>query len=735
MVTRSLVIVESPAKANTIKKFLGRNFKVVASVGHVMDLPKNELGVEITNGFSPKYVVSKGKQKILAQIKKEAKTASEVLLALDLDREGEAIAWHLEGYLKKVQGNIKRIIFNEITKTAIENAIAAPTSIDQNKVDAQQARRILDRLVGYLISPILWQIFYYGLSAGRVQTVGLRLVSEREEEIEAFKPEEYWTIDVVLKTKSGEEFGAKLALVNGEKIELKTQAQVDPILEALRQSRFVVDKVTRKEKKRNPQPPYITSTLQRDAARRLRFSPKKIMMLAQQLYEGIDLGKKERVGLITYMRTDSVRISNQAQEDARKYIGETFGNDYLPAKPKAFRKKKEAQDAHEAIRPTGVGRTPEAMKQYLSKDQFALYELIWRRFLASQMESARYDTTDVSIGCGKYTLKASGRVLTFPGFLTVYDESAQENGGELPALSEGEELSAKSIDGNQHFTEPPPRFTEASLIKELEDKGIGRPSTYANIVSIIQDREYVIKRDGKLNPTTLGKQVWLTLEGFFPVVFDVSFTAEMEKELDKVEGGIDAWQDVVRDFYKPFKKALDQIEGKKERIKSSLQEETDIPCEKCGKNLIKKWGRNGQFLACPAYPECKYSRPIEEEAMAVRLEGTCPKCGGQLILKVGRYGRFAACERYPDCKHTESYAIGMDCPLNGCGGNVVEKVTRRGRRFYGCSKYPKCNFATWDKPIANICPHCQNPYVVEKASTKRGVYLKCPVCKKEVTLD
>jgi DNA topoisomerase-1 len=731
----TLVIVESPAKANTIKKFLGKNYKVVASVGHVMDLPKNELGVDINDGFTPKYVVAKGKQKVLTQIKKDAKASSEILLALDMDREGEAIAWHLENSLEKAQSNIKRIIFNEITKSAILEAVKSPASVDLNKVDAQQARRILDRLVGYQISPILWKIFYYGLSAGRVQTVGLRLVCERENEIEAFVPQEYWTIDVVLATKNGEEIAMKLISKNNKKIKLESKKEVDPILKKLRSSQFNVEKIARKEKKRNPQPPYITSTLQRDAARRLRFSAKKTMMLAQQLYEGVDLGKQERVGLITYMRTDSVRISDQAKDSARNYIEEAFGKEYLPAKPKAFRKKKDAQDAHEAIRPSDVTRIPDLVKKHLSKDQFALYELIWRRFLASQMESAIYDTTEVTVKSGDYRFKASGRVQKFKGFLVVYDETTQENGGELPKLSEGEELDAKSIDGNQHHTEPPPRFTEASLIKELEDKGIGRPSTYANIVSIIQDREYVLKQGGALHPTTLGRQVWLTLEGFFPEVFDVSFTAEMEKELDKVEGGIDKWQDVVKDFYKPFKKSLDQIDEKKDRIKSSLQEESDLECEKCGKKLIKKWGRNGQFLACPAYPECRYSRPLEEEAESLKLDGECPKCGGGLILKIGRFGRFAACERYPECKHTESYSIGMDCPKNGCGGRVVEKVTRRRKIFYGCSKYPKCDFASWYKPVAHICPHCQNPFLHEKTSTKRGVYYKCPECKEEVSLD
>lgn len=731
MPKQSLVIVESPAKANTIKKFLGKGFKVVASVGHVMDLPKNELGVDVGNGFTPKYVVSRGKQKVLTQIKKDAKTADNVFLALDMDREGEAIAWHLQGQLDKIKGNIKRIIFNEITKTAIQEAINAPGEVDQRKVDAQQARRILDRLVGYQISPILWQIFYYGLSAGRVQTVGLRLVCEREDEILAFKPEEYWTVESTLFTAKDEEVPARLTHVAGKKADLKRKEDVDPILAELRKGKYKVSDVVKKERKRNPQPPYITSTLQRDAARRVRFTPKRIMMLAQQLYEGIDRGKEERVGLITYMRTDSVRIAPQATEAARAYVTEQFGAEYVPDKPRTFKQKKSAQDAHEAIRPTDVLRTPESVRKWLTKDQFALYELIWRRFVASQMSSARYDTTDVTIESGKYQLKANGRVMTFKGFLGVYDET-DDGQTELPPLSVGDELRLGSIDGTQHFTEPPPRYSEASLIKELEDKGIGRPSTYASIVSIIQDREYVLKDEGRLKPTTLGHQVWLTLEGFFPDIFDTSFTALMEEELDKVEGGEDTWQKVVQDFYSPFKEALDHIDEKKDRIKSELQEETDVTCEKCGRKLIKKWGRNGQFLACPAYPECKFSRPLEGEAAATKLDTQCPKCGGDMIAKVGRYGRFAACKNYPECKHTEAFPIGMACPRDACDGQVVEKITRRGKRFYGCNRYPDCDFASWDKPIASECPSCQNSYVVEKTSAKRGTYLKCPECKEEV---
>lgn len=734
----SLVIVESPAKANTIKKFLGRGFKVVASVGHVMDLPKNRLGVDLDDGFSPEYVVPRGKQKLLTQIKKDAKASTEVLLALDMDREGEAIAWHLQEYLSGVQSNVKRIIFNEITKSAIKAAVNAPTTVDQNKVDAQQARRILDRLVGYKISPILWQIFYYGLSAGRVQTVGLRLVCEREDEIEAFEPVEYWTVEGLLLTGDGSELPVKLAQKNGKKIELENQKQADAVLEDLKQAEYRVESVTRKERKRHPQPPYITSTMQRDAARRLRFSAKKIMMLAQQLYEGVDLGKGERVGLITYMRTDSVRTSDQAKESSREYIESQFGADYLPGKPREYKTKKKAQDAHEAIRPTDVSRSPETVKGALTKDQRSLYELIWRRYLASEMESARYDTTEVNVDAAKkgkkdrYSLRATGRVLTFPGFLKVYEEKLDENGAELPPVNEGETLELRSIDGLQHFTEPPPRFTEASLIKDLEEKGIGRPSTYANIVSIIQDREYAVKEDGKLRPTTLGRQVWITLERFFPDVFDTSFTALMEQELDKVEGGDYEWRRVVKDFYDPFKELLDHIDEKKEGLKTSLQEQTDVTCDKCGRKLIKKWGRNGQFLACPAYPECRFSRPLEKEAESIHLEGKCPKCDSRLILKTGRYGRFAACERYPDCKHTESYQIGMDCPRDGCSGRVVEKVTRRAKLFYGCSRYPQCDWASWDRPVATPCPACNNPFVVQKVSKARGNYLKCPACKEEL---
>lgn len=738
----SLVIVESPAKANTIKKFLGKGYKVVASVGHVMDLPTNKLGVDLDNGFSPEYVISRGKKKILDQIKKDAKAADEVFLALDLDREGEAIAWHIRDYIAPVQKNVKRIVFNEITRQAIQSAILKPGEVDMNKVDAQQARRILDRLVGYKISPILWQIFYYGLSAGRVQTVGLRLVCEREAEIEAFLPVEYWTVEGTLLTPAGAELPVKLFEKNGKKIELSNQADTDLVIKDLRKSSYQVTSVERKERRRNPQPPYITSSMQRDAGRRLRFSAKKIMMLAQQLYEGVDVGGEERVGLITYMRTDSVRVSEQALESVRDFIAKQHGKEYHPEKPREYKTSAKAQDAHEAIRPSDVARTPESLKGQLPKDLLALYDLIWRRFVASQMESARYDTTEVMVAAGDYTLKANGRVMTFPGFLGVYEEQLDTDGGELPPVNEKDALKLKSIDGSQHFTEPPPRYTEATLIKDLEDKGIGRPSTYANIVSIIQDREYVDKTEGRLAPTTLGRQVWKTLERFFPEVFDTSFTAQMEQELDKIEGGDFKWQTVVKDFYGPFKESLEHIDEKKAGLKNDLQEETDVKCDKCGRNLVKKWGRNGQFLACPAYPECKFSRPLTEQTPGVQLEGKCPKCGSQLIAKSGRYGRFAACANYPECKYTEAFPIGMACPRPGCNGKIVEKVTKRMKVFYGCSNYKTpvegqpqegCDWASWDKPTALECPSCGNPYLVHKSSKTKGDYLKCPKCKEETT--
>jgi DNA topoisomerase-1 len=735
---KTLVIVESPAKARTIKRYLGNGYDVRATLGHILDLPKSELGVDVENGFEPKYESIRGKKKVVDEINRAARNADGVLLASDHDREGEAIAWHIREVLKtRRKGNgptFHRIVFNEITRPAIEKAVAHPVDVDLRKVEAQQARRVLDRLVGYLVSPILWQVFFYGLSAGRVQTVGLRLICEREDEIDAFVPREYWSLTAHTRTPRGEDLELKLAKIAGKKASIPDEDHSNAILRDLQGARYQVSSVDRKEKKRHPQPPFITSTLQRDAARRLSFSAKKTMVLAQQLYEGIDLGDEGAVGLITYMRTDSVRVAPEAQKEARQWVGDSLGRDYVPEKPRRHRTSKSAQDAHEAIRPTSVTRTPDSVRRYLNKAQAALYKLIWERFVASTMQSARFDATEVQVEAGKYLFRATGSIMTFGGFLRVYPDAS--NGGsenELPEVSRGEELECLRLEPRQHFTEPPPRYSESTLIKELEDKGIGRPSTYASIVSIIQDRGYVGKDRGRFHPTLLGRQVWGILESSFPTIFEVDFTARMETELDKVEEGQDDWHEVVAHFYNPFEGFLKKAEKEKKNLKKQLQVETDVECKKCGRKMIQKWGRNGLFLACPGYPKCKYTRPMEEQELEV-LEHSCPQCGGRMVVKTGRYGRFAACENYPDCKYTESLAIGMDCPENGCDGQVVEKYTRRGKVFWGCSRYPDCEFASWDRPSDTECRTCGNPYMVEKETKSRGSFLRCPSCKDEIPL-
>jgi DNA topoisomerase-1 len=622
-VAKSLVIVESPAKARTIKKYLGNNYEVKASIGHVVDLPKSELGVDVDNGFEPKYVTIKGKLKVLKELKAAGKKVDQVLLATDLDREGEAIAWHLQNVLRDVQPNVQRIIFNEITKRAIQEAIRNPGEVDQRKVDAQQARRILDRLVGYMVSPLLWQVFYYGLSAGRVQSVALRLICEREREILAFTPEEFWSLTAELaareeaKAKSkalpkaelsaeGRAFEAKLRLWKGEKADLKTQADSDAVLAALDGAVWRVAEVEAKEKRRNPSPPYITSTLQQDAARRLRFSAKKTMMLAQQLYEGVELGDEGPVGLVTYMRTDSTRISDVAREEGIRWIMSELGEDYVPETERKFKVGKGAQDAHEAIRPTAVERTPESVKAFLTPDQLALYDLVWRRFLAALMSSAVYEATSADIDAGPGSFRATGSMLRFDGYLRIYPDVREKEEGEgvLPPLVAGQILDLLQLVPRQHFTEPPPRYTEASLIKELEERGIGRPSTYATIVSTIQEREYVLKESGRFAPTALGTEVWEALEKSFPDIFETDFTARMETELDKVETGEDNWREVVEAFYRPFSRDLDNIKGDPQALQKLIADHTKpVLCEKCGSTMIKKWGRNGPFLACPRYPE------------------------------------------------------------------------------------------------------------------------------------
>ena len=729
---RSLVIVESPAKARTIKKYLGADFDVKASIGHVVDLPKSELGVDVDNGFEPTYVTIKGKTKVLKELRDAGKKVDRVYLATDLDREGEAIAWHLQNELRPVQPNIQRIIFNEITKRAIQESVSNPGDVDLRKVDAQQARRILDRLVGYMVSPLLWQVFYYGLSAGRVQSVALRLICEREREILAFTPEEFWSLTAQLLAQ-GAPFDAKLRLWRGEKADLKTQADTDAVLKALAGAAYEVAELDQREKRRNPYPPYITSTMQQDAARRLRFSAKKTMMIAQQLYEGVELGPEGPVGLITYMRTDSTRLADVARQEGIEHLLQTLGEAYVPETQRAFKAGKGAQDAHEAIRPTNPARSPDSVRGYLSPEQFALYDLIWRRFLAALMPSAVYQITTADIAARDAVFRATGSTLQFDGYLRLYPDVREKEEGEgvLPPLAVGQDLELHELVPRQHFTEPPPRYTEASLIKELEEKGIGRPSTYATIVSTILEREYVSKDAGRFAPTGLGTEVWEALERGFPDIFETDFTARLETELDKVETGEDDWREVVGSFYTPFSKDLAVLKENPDRLRKAAESGTEVVCEKCGRTMARKWGRNGPFLACPGYPECRNTKNVDGESAVVKLGKLCPTDGGELLKKRGRYGEFAACSNYPECRYTEPLSIGINCPTEGCTGYLTQKRSGRGKIFFGCSRYPDCKFASWDKPTGEKCGACGQGYLVEKNTRAKGLFKRCPVCKEE----
>jgi DNA topoisomerase-1 len=737
---KSLVIVESPAKARTIGKYLGKNYTVKASVGHIMDLPKSKLGVDIEKDFEPKYIVIKGKAPVVKELKAAAKKADRILIATDPDREGEAIAFHIA---ETISGSVKdaeiyRVLFNEITKKAILLAIEHPGKIDSNKVDAQQARRILDRLVGYQISPILWKKVRRGLSAGRVQSVALRLICEREVEIKAFVPEEFWSLTALLEGKLPPQFEAKLIKKDEDKLRVKNNDEVKSIIADLQGKAYVVSKVDKKERRRNPVPPFTTSKLQQEGGRKLGFTAKRTMGIAQSLYEGVDVGNEGAVGLITYMRTDSTRVSKEAQDEAREFIASKYGKDYLPEKPPVYASAKSAQEAHEAIRPTSVLREPDAIKQYLEPDQYKLYKLIWNRFVASQMNPAIIDQTSVDIKAGGYTFRATGSVVKFPGFMAVYMEEkaedqapSEEEGDEavLPPLIEGEILTLIKLDPKQHFTQPPPRFSEALLVKTLEEKGIGRPSTYAAIISTIQDRDYVNKVENKFRPTELGVLVSDLLVSHFPVIMDVAFTANMEEELDKIEDGQMRWVEAVKDFYKPFSESLEKAQAEMKDFKAELTP-TDITCEKCGKPMVIKWGRNGQFLACSGYPDCKNTKPfvrtengVVEAAPEETTDETCPKCGSGMIVKRGRFGKFLACSRYPECNHTQGMSTGVTCPEDG--GKIVERRSRFGKVFYSCANYPACKFAIWYKPIQRACPQCGAPFLAEKYSKKTGPYIAC----------
>ncbi|MCU1296373.1 MAG: topoisomerase [Acidobacteriaceae bacterium] len=804
---KGLVIVESPAKAKTIQKYLGKGFTVEASLGHVKDLPKSTLGVDIDNDFDTEYIVIPGKEKVLAKLKKLALGMDHIYLAPDPDREGEAIAAHLAEELgdgskskkRKKKGDengnrIQRVTFNEITQRAVKEAFEHPRDIDRALVDAQQARRVLDRLVGYQVSPLLWDKVRRGLSAGRVQTVALRLIVEREREIKAFEKKEYWTIDANLAAPKPPAFDARFVGKNEEKVEVTNGEDAEKIRAALEGANWLVRTVDRKERRRNATPPFTTSKLQQDSSRKLRFSVKRTMMIAQRLYEGVELGEEGLVGLITYMRTDSTRVSNEALAEVREYISSQYGKEYLPESANTFKSKKGAQEAHEAIRPTSAMRHPDQIKQYLKEDEFKVYKLIWQRFVASQIAPAVFDQTTVDIDAkskdATFWFRVTGSVLKFDGFLKVYEESKEgkddddeELKHKLPPLEPGQKLTLKSLNPEQHFTEPPPRYNEASLVKELEERGIGRPSTYSAILSTIQERQYVQKLGGKFSPTEIGLVVTDLLVENFRDIFDIQYTAKLEEQLDEVEDGKEKWTDALDEFYKKFAKDLRYAEKHMENVKR-MEKPTDEKCERCGSPLVIKWGKHGsfyacssydkenkdscnftkenpinlpdldsadvqgttqeeycencgrvmvlkrgrfgQFMACTGYPDCKTTRRLDQGKRVpdIPLDEPCPKCGRNLMIRHGRFGEFTACSGYPECKYVKQNFIGVKCTL--CAdGELVEKKARKGNTFYGCSNYPNCKFTAAHKPIAEKCPSCGNDFLVEKF-LKSGPVIACP---------
>ncbi len=688
---QKLVIVESPAKAKTIEKYLGKNYVVEASMGHVRDLPKSQLGVDIENDYNPKYITIRGKGELLSKLRKLAKKSDKIYLATDPDREGEAISWHLANVLKIDENENCRIEFNEITKDAVKNSIKHPRKINCNLVDAQQARRVLDRLVGYEISPLLWRNVKWGLSAGRVQSAALKLICDREEEIKKFNPEEYWTVDVKLK-KGKKSFPVKLTTKNKKKIEIKNKEQADQIIDELKENEYIVSKIKKGTKNKNPLAPFTTSTLQQEASKKLNFMTKKTMSVAQQLYEGVEVKKFGTVGLITYMRTDSVRISKEAQEKALNFIDETYGKEYVPEEPRVYKGKKNIQDAHEAIRPTYVEITPEIAKANLSNDQYKLYALIWKRFIASQMATCILNTNSLEIKNGNYTLRASGSTIKFDGFMKVYEyiSGEEEESVLLPELEENEVLKEESIEGKQHFTQPPARYSEAAFVKLLEEKGIGRPSTYVPTISTLISRKYVDREKKILIPTELGFIVNDILSNYFKQIVDTDFTAEMEVKLDNVEAGKESWTHIVDEFFTPLKEDIEKAE--KEISKVIIEDKvSDVPCDKCGRLMVIKHGRFGDFLACPGYPECQNTKPIVEE-------------------------------------------VDANCPL--CGGKILVKRSKKGNRFYGCSNYPECNFVSWYEPTNEKCPECGS-YMVKRYSKSKGEYLQCSdkECKYEKIIE
>lgn len=744
---KSLVIVESPAKARTLNKILGKNFNIKASIGHVKDLPLNDLGVDINNNFKPHYQTISGKEKILRELKKEAKNADSIYLATDPDREGEAIAYHIAEEIKKQIKSklVYRITFHEITKKAVEEAIQNPGSVNLDKVFAQQARRILDRLVGYNLSPFLWKKVKKGLSAGRVQSVALRLIVEREKEIKRFIKEEYWTIEALFQhysvtdsVTSPSQFKARLYKFRDllivdrdkkgkERFLIRDEKEANDILTLLKDKEYRIVKVETKQKKKYPSPPFITSTLQQEAARRFKYSAMKTMKIAQELYEGIELGSEGSFGLITYMRTDSVNVAQEAQRWARDYIKLNFGKEYVPDKLPQYKNKKTSQEAHEAIRPTYSDKSPEKVKPYLTKEQYNIYSLIWNRFIASQMSPAQLEQTvffiepfDSALDLKGTEFRASGTVIKFLGFMSLYkeanDEISEEDEGILPLLQENSLLKLLGIEPIQHFTQPPPRYSEATLVKVLEEKGIGRPSTYATILATIQDRKYVKKEEGKFIPTELGMIVSDLLVAKFPDLMDVSFTARMEDNLDEIENSNLNWVEVVRDFYIPFQQELEKAIKDTEKVKP-VDIPTDLICEKCGQKIVSRWGKHGRFLACSGYPKCKNTKQINDsigvnDREPETVNENCEKCGKAMIVRNGKFGKFLACSGYPDCKNTKPFSLGIQCPVDG--GDILERKTKKGKLFWSCSNYPQCTFATWYRPISQSCPECEKGLICEK---------------------
>lgn len=724
---KHLVVVESPAKARTIERILGPDYKVMASMGHLRDLPKRTLGVDVDHDFKPQYVNSEGRETVIKDLQKEANKAKDILLATDPDREGEAISWHLSKLLDvNPEANV-RIAFHEITPPAIREAVKHPGPIDENRVDAQQARRVLDRLVGYKLSPWLWKQVYRGLSAGRVQSVAVRLICEREEEIKVFKPEEYWTVDAKYKNSEGHVFTAKLVQHLGQEIKLINKEETDAAIAAIEKKDALVSSVTKSRRQRKAKPPYTTSTMQQDAVNKLSFGSKKTMMLAQTLYEGVEIAGHGHVGLITYMRTDSTRISEEMTKAVLPYIASEYGEEYVPAKPNVYAKPKEAQDAHEAIRPTSLKFPPEALTQSLDRDQLRLYTLIWNRFIASQMASQKTENTSVLLTCGDYALRASGMRILFDGFTVVQSakEKAKENEKEniLPLLKKGDTVHNVSVTGSQHFTAPPPRYTEASLIKALEEKGIGRPSTYAPILDTIQRRKYVEKENKQFIPTELGFTIVNLLKKYFGGIINVGFTADLETWLDKIAAGKAKYAKVLGDFYKLFSSELHKADAEATEYKRKNQEVSDVICEKCGAHMIVKMSRYGKYLACPNYPKCKNIKPYKQNNEPdEESDVVCDKCGAKMMYRTGPFGRYLAC---PACKATKSIVAdtGITCPK--CHeGHLVRRRSKRGRYFYGCSRYPKCDMAVWNEPVDQFCPVCGS-IMVKKVDRKKEEHIVC----------